>query len=171
LWEGWLEFTRAGDDEIATTRRESEQPNRADLIYWAQGLTQTYLEGALARALAPAPAVIVRSEQREFPDGAPRPSSMGVAAVTPRVVLDPFLTYAEGEKLLHNQLHALSRDHLQSIIEAYRFADGDESDWTRSASKVALVDRIIERVRARFAATGTSRTISPDIPASEQARE
>jgi hypothetical protein len=51
LWEGWLEFI--GLDESARSicsDRETTQPNRADLEYWAQGLTRVYLQGALARA-------------------------------------------------------------------------------------------------------------------------
>ena len=53
LWEGWLEFLPAGTDdrEAIRTERETEQPKRADLVYWAQGLTQVYLEGALERAI------------------------------------------------------------------------------------------------------------------------
>lgn len=53
LWEGWIEFLPAGtnDREAIRTGRETEQPKRADLLYWAQGLTQVYLEGALERAI------------------------------------------------------------------------------------------------------------------------
>ena len=52
LWEGWIEFLPAGTDdrEAIRTGRETEQPKRSDLMYWAQGLTQVYLEGALQRA-------------------------------------------------------------------------------------------------------------------------
>ena len=52
VWEGWLEFAPvAGDGEALRTGRETVQPNRDDLMYWAQGLTQVFLEGALSRAL------------------------------------------------------------------------------------------------------------------------
>jgi hypothetical protein len=52
LWEGWVEFLPAGADdrEAIRTGRETEQPKRSDLMYWAQGLTHVYLEGALQRA-------------------------------------------------------------------------------------------------------------------------
>lgn len=53
LWEGWLEFTRMSEDAASfASGRETTQPNRADLEYWAQGLSRVYLEGALARAKA-----------------------------------------------------------------------------------------------------------------------
>ena len=49
-WEGWIRFDPAGGGEALSTERETTQPNREDLAYWATGLTYFYLEGALARA-------------------------------------------------------------------------------------------------------------------------
>jgi hypothetical protein len=51
LWEGWLEFIpERQSGRPVSSERETTQPNRADLEYWAQGLTRVYLEGALVRA-------------------------------------------------------------------------------------------------------------------------
>ena len=50
LWHGWIEFSTADHSELVATGRETTQPNRTDLVYWATGLTQIYLEGALTRA-------------------------------------------------------------------------------------------------------------------------
>jgi hypothetical protein len=51
LWEGWLEFVPVDGSGLALlSARETTQPNRADLEYWAQGLTRVYLQGALVRA-------------------------------------------------------------------------------------------------------------------------
>jgi hypothetical protein len=72
LWEGWIEFVLAGSDETVTTARETSQPNRELLRYWAQGLTAVYLEGALQRALQPTPALRPSAESRVFVDSAPR---------------------------------------------------------------------------------------------------
>jgi hypothetical protein len=53
LWEGWVEFVAVGESgEMLTSGRETTQPNREDLDYWAQGLSKVYLQGALARAKA-----------------------------------------------------------------------------------------------------------------------
>jgi len=53
LWEGRLEFTpRNADGDPVSTGRETEQSHRDGVLYWAEGLTQVYLEGALVRALA-----------------------------------------------------------------------------------------------------------------------
>jgi hypothetical protein len=46
-WVGWLEF-RAAD--VLRTERDTTQPDRDALSYWASGLEPVYLEGALARA-------------------------------------------------------------------------------------------------------------------------
>ena len=51
LWEGWLEFESVEPSVgSVSSMRETTQPNRRDLEYWAQGLSRVYLEGALARA-------------------------------------------------------------------------------------------------------------------------
>jgi hypothetical protein len=50
-WEGWLEFSpAAGEGPTRRTGRETTQPNRDALRYWASGLEPLYLDGAFARA-------------------------------------------------------------------------------------------------------------------------
>jgi len=50
-WEGWIEFRQlAGLGPSLRTGRETTQPDRGALEYWATGLEPVYLEGALARA-------------------------------------------------------------------------------------------------------------------------
>ena len=50
-WEGWIEFRPAARSGPARrTGRETSQPNREALAYWASGLEPVYLEGAFARA-------------------------------------------------------------------------------------------------------------------------
>lgn len=53
LWEGWLEFEARAEETVLRTERETMQPNRGAVEYWAAGLTPVYLEGALERALKP----------------------------------------------------------------------------------------------------------------------
>ena len=48
-WEGWVEF-RSALGEVRRTGRETTQPNRDALRYWASGLEPLYLDGALSRA-------------------------------------------------------------------------------------------------------------------------
>jgi hypothetical protein len=50
-WEGWLEFHPVDKTlSVLRTGRETTQPDRAALEYWASGLEPLYFEGAFARA-------------------------------------------------------------------------------------------------------------------------
>src|SRR6476660_6219175 len=98
-WHGWIEFTPVGKGEPLRSPRETTQPNRTDVEYWATGLTPVYLEGALQRARNP---VVRKRSQRAEPvfrapavdfgqDGSP-PST--------EAVLDPVSVYQKSEALL-----------------------------------------------------------------------
>src|SRR5262249_5927217 len=102
MWEGWVEFLPIDGGAPARTGRETTQPNRVDTEYWATGLSQVYLEGALGRALD-APITHLTSPQPSvFPMRTPR-NDRPVQSV-----LDPFSVYEKGESLLRTQLGALS---------------------------------------------------------------
>jgi hypothetical protein len=49
-WEGWIEF-RSPSGDVRRTGRETTQPDRDALRYWASGLEPLYLDGAFARAV------------------------------------------------------------------------------------------------------------------------
>ena len=51
MWEGWLEFYPLKSEmPVLRTTRETTQPNRRALEYWATGLEPLYFEGAFERA-------------------------------------------------------------------------------------------------------------------------
>ena len=50
-WIGWLEFLPLAGGHVLRTARETSQPDRDALVYWAGGLEPLYLEGAIGRAL------------------------------------------------------------------------------------------------------------------------
>jgi hypothetical protein len=52
-WTGWLEFREVGGTRVLRTNRETTQPNRETLAYWASGLQPSYFEGAFRRAARP----------------------------------------------------------------------------------------------------------------------
>jgi hypothetical protein len=65
LWEGWIEFEPVGESRRSiSSERETTQPNRRDLEYWAQGLSRVYLEGALTRAESVEQSEMVNREER-----------------------------------------------------------------------------------------------------------
>lgn len=50
-WEGWIEFRPVGGDALVLrTGRETSQPDRGALAYWASGLEPVYIDGAFGRA-------------------------------------------------------------------------------------------------------------------------
>ena len=50
-WVGWIEFTPVdGEGPTLVTDRETTQPNKLTLDYWASGLEPIYFEGAFERA-------------------------------------------------------------------------------------------------------------------------
>jgi len=50
-WIGWLEFASVTEPErMLRTDRETSQPSRDAVAYWASGLEPIFLEGAFARA-------------------------------------------------------------------------------------------------------------------------
>ena len=48
-WEGWIEF-HSPLGVVRRTNRETTQPDRDALAYWASGLEPIYLDGAFARS-------------------------------------------------------------------------------------------------------------------------
>jgi hypothetical protein len=152
LWHGWLEFSD-GTTSVRTTQ-ESEQPNRDDLRYWAQGLTYVYLEGALERALHPGVDRVVAS-----------PAAATEPRVRPTAVLDPYVVYRQGENVLRQQLLALSRDQLNAVIEQFNLGPSVPAAPRGMLGYADAVDRIILRIRSAAAPS-----VSTSLPDSELRR-
>lgn len=156
LWEGWIEFV--SDDRALRTGRETEQPNRNDLIYWAEGLTYAYLEGALARALvleSGPPRIDIEVPGEPVFDGPAedRPVVRRVAVeprrIIPHAILDPYVVFAEGENVLRQQLRALSRDQLVNIVRAYDLADTPAS-VVDDGSRHELAEYIVRAMKRQY---------------------
>ena len=152
IWEGWFEFVPADGSVVLRSPRETTQPNRAALEYWAAGITAVYLEGALQRTVSPPPAVV---ESPVIPSvyDEPAPTEVLVAGAAPKMepVLDPFSVYSKGEDLLRRQLAALSPRHLRTIVVAYSLAEPATVDLD-ALSATELLALIVAAVRRRLAA-------------------
>jgi hypothetical protein len=157
-WEGWVEFVPGDGRPVLRTARETTQPKRSDLEYWATGLTSAYLEGALERALHPEPYPVATSPVHDLPSydrPAPSVGTVGTAgtrapeqAPYPHAVLDPFSVYAQGESILRQQLGALGTDHLHTIVREHGLVGEDEVDL-HEMQHPTLVDLIVAAVRKR----------------------
>jgi len=144
-WQGWIEFIPIARGEAVRSRRETTQPNRADTVYWASGLTPVYLEGSLRRALTAPTAVPVMPRQPSVFES-PAPPVSPPVAVEPSSVLDPFSIYQKGEDLLRKQLGALSAWHLVNIARAYELSDADARALNRMSAPT-LIELIVTGVR------------------------
>jgi hypothetical protein len=149
LWEGWLEFESEGQPPLRTAR-ETTQPNRDDLFYWATGLTAAYLDGALMRTLRPPPTIEVRTAPAPaYDEPAPRVVPQPhVEVVRPRAVLDPFAVYADGDSVLRDQLSALDAGQLRNIVLAYGLSS-EPAAVLEARSRLELMTIILEAVRER----------------------
>jgi hypothetical protein len=144
LWEGWIEFAAADGSDVRRTPRETTQPDRGALAYWATGLSGTYLEGALQRALdKPIRRVVTPMPPSMFE--APTPSPVADVVANDRAILDPFSVGAKGEDLLRSELSALRAWHLRNIVRAYSLADARTD--LEAMSEPALVDLIVAAVQ------------------------
>jgi hypothetical protein len=121
LWQGWIEFVSEDGTDLRRTRRETTQPDREALLYWAGGLSVTYLEGALARTVEP-PSVRRVPPLTEPHFDRPAPPLPGEPARVERAVLDPFSVALKGREILRRELQALRGWHLRNIIRAYELA-------------------------------------------------
>jgi len=152
-WQGWIEFVPAAGGPALRTSRETTQPNRVDLEYWATGLTPVYLEGALARAIAslkgPARPPATDVPVSAIFDGPAEPRHRHSTAPEPgTAVLNPFSVYRKGEALLRSQLLALSPWHLANIVLEYELASVDR-EWLETQSSASLAEIIVREVRVR----------------------
>jgi len=143
IWEGWIEFVSAAGD-LLRTRRETTQPNREALEYWAGGLSPTYFEGALQRTREPQRLASGRSAAGPYFDG-PAEALAIVEPVGP-AVLNPFSVGAKGAELLRSELFALSTWHLRNIVRAYDLADRDTN--LAGLAQGELVTLIVDAVDA-----------------------
>ena len=143
LWEGWIEFIADDGSDVRRTPRETTQPDRDAVVYWATGLSGTYLEGAFARTIARAAPLREVQPIPMFDGPAPVPG----ANTTPgpdRAVLNPFSVGEKGERLLRRQLAALDAWHLRNIVRGYELAD-EEIDL-EALDHRALVELIVAAV-------------------------
>jgi len=122
-WDGWLEFEPLAGGPVLRTDRETTQPNRDAVAYWASGLSAVYLEGAMARATSSArgsgEGSVARSRRTT------RRARRTVRAPLP--VLDPFAVYAQGEEVLRQSLNALGAQQLVQIIGRYALCEDAEA--------------------------------------------
>ena len=153
-WGGWIIFFPVGGGRAVATERETTQSSLADLTYWASGLTPTYLEGALARALALTPeaqmarelerlerleaSAEVQAEAYERAATAARTEAALAEAARERAEADYLATVAataEREAEAHDAAAALSRNTGEAAERALRRRAASTSSRTTAKTK------------------------------------
>jgi len=138
-WAAWVEFIPLEGGRTLRSPRETIQPNWTDAQYWATGLSPVYLEGALRRARKP----LVRKTTEIAESMFSAPADVADDGSPPaEAVLDPLSIYQKDERLLRQQLRALSSRHLVNIIRAYGLSP-ESAAALRELSAPALIGRIV----------------------------
>lgn len=151
-WQGWIEFIPISAGAPVRSPRETTQPNRTDTEYWATGLSDVYLEGALRRALEPRPTAAAGPPAEPSLFAAPAESVAPAPTSGTTSVLDPFSVYEKGEALLRKQLAALSAWHLVNIIVDYELS-AESAATLNSHSAGVLIEIIVDGVRRDLTAS------------------
>lgn len=151
LWEAWVEFTPLNDElDPVRSPRETEQAKRSDLMYWAQGLTQAYLEGALNRALTHVYARSIRKTPPPRPNEAAARWRAAADVSVPRPVLNPFDVYQQGEDVLVRELSALDVSRVRDIAVAFGFlSPSAASGKTRDELTPAIIAGVRQPLAGR----------------------
>ena len=145
-WEAWIEFIplTPGESPVRTPR-ETTQKDRDAAVEWAEGITPTYLEGALQRAREHPVVVVTEAAPPLFDTPAPTIGAANVGAARPDAILDPYAVFAQGgEELLLDQLAALGTEHLRDIATA---CDITPLETAVTASRGELTAHILAAAR------------------------
>ena len=142
MWEAWLEYVPTDESDPLLTPTETTQSTRADVIRWAEALTDTYVEGAFERAegaaIETSPRVIARQTVVE---------SLVDETVPPGQadLLDPFDLYAGGVTNMRAQLAVLPRSMLLDTIETFGLNPAGKSlAWLSNAQLVTFIVTAVE---------------------------
>ena len=149
MWEGWIEFVPAdGGADVLVSPIESRQPERQHLEYWATGLTPVYLEGALRRARSPLTVRVPVMEEPVSDQPAARRFVVQRVIPKPEPVLDPFEIGERSIDVLRQELTALNRPRLLTIISAYSLSGGADIARMSDPQLVGLIVAAVERTQS-----------------------
>jgi len=148
MWEGWVEFVAAdGGSDVLVTGVETRQPERQHLVYWATGLSQVYMEGALKRARNPVTVRVPVIDEPVSDQPAARRVVVERVIPKPEPVLDPFEIGGRNIDILRQELTALNRPRLLNLISAFELArDVDVTPMTDAQ----LIRFIVAAVETRL---------------------
>ena len=93
VWDAWLEFVPTDESDAFVTDVETTQSTRADLVHWAENLTETYVQGSFSRAVAATTGSRLVTRKVDI-----EPLPVSPTTEVPIGLEDPFELYARGGK-------------------------------------------------------------------------
>jgi hypothetical protein len=141
-WEAWLEYVPTDESAPFLTSIETTQQTRADVVRWADTLTQTYVQGAFSRATSAAadvrPALL---ERRSVAEAAAAAAIEAVRGEVP----DPFAMYQSGRPAMRTRLSALPSELLRQIISEFGLNPAGKSlSWLNRNQLVTFILTAVE---------------------------
>jgi hypothetical protein len=144
-WEAWIEFIPLTEGHSPVrTPPETTQVDRDETRRWASGISTSYLDGALERALERPLVVLTEAAPPQFDTPAPTVGTATFGAAPPHAILDPYAVCAQGEQRLIDQLAALDTERIRDIVTAHAIAP---LETAALASRAELIAHILAAVR------------------------
>jgi hypothetical protein len=134
-WEAWLEYVPLDDSDALLTHTETTQPTRADVLRWAETLSETYVQGAFVRAVAATTGSRLVA----------RPADLPITAAAATELPDPFELFALGKAEMRLRLLTLPRPTLLAIISAFNLNPAGKSlSWLTQSQLVIFIVTAVE---------------------------
>jgi hypothetical protein len=144
-WEAWLEYVPEDESDALLTGTETTQSSRGDLVHWAEALTDTYVQGAFARAMEVSEGIPTRLVARRASVEVVEPGREIVRAD----LVDPFELFDEGTIHMRAVLRSLSRATLLGVIDAYGLNPAKKSlAWLSQPQLVTFILTAVDVQRA-----------------------
>ena len=142
VWEAWLEYVPTDESDALVTPTETTQSSRADVVRWADALTDTYVEGAFERAAQATLGTAARvTARRAVADSAVDAAVANVQGPLP----DPFDLYSGGITTMRARLAGLPRSMLLDIIETFGLNPAGKSlTWLSDGQLITFIVTAVE---------------------------
>jgi hypothetical protein len=141
-WEAWLEYVPVDDTDALLTHTETTQPTHADVVRWADTLSETYVQGAFVRAVAATSDSRLVSRRVDL--------AVAAADIPTAELPDPFELFALGKTEMRLRLRTLPRSTLLAMIAAFGLnPPGTSLSWLTQQQLVVFIVTAVEVQSAR----------------------
>ena len=141
-WEAWLEYMPVDESDPLLTPTETTQHTRADIVRWAETLSEIYVQGAFSRAVSATSDVLPGLRERISVAEAAAEAAIDAARAE---VPDPFELYENGRPAMRLRLGGLPRATLLQIISEFGLNPAGKSlSWLSRNQLVTFIVTAVE---------------------------